>query len=156
MKYRLQQLKYPTLNWWKLEPFDYFLQQVAKEIVKKITNLRAFKDSNCTFGARVRRNSWCQELLHSRTAGAERVKRWPKGMSRLWLFSPSHLYSRSISRDEQQHSSKMASLMYKDYLPFELFFPSHTPSTVSLPCLRSYTFLDLYSLIRVDRFYNRC
>ena len=37
--------------------------------------VQAFKDSDCTFGARVfKKHSWHQELLHSATAGAERVK----------------------------------------------------------------------------------
>lgn len=34
-----------------------------------------FKDSDGTFGAVVRKNSWDQELLHSKIAGAERVTR---------------------------------------------------------------------------------
>ena len=41
----------------------------------EITMFRAFKDGDGTFGAIVRKNNWRQELLHSRTAGAERVKR---------------------------------------------------------------------------------
>jgi len=36
--------------------------------------VQAFKYSDCTFGARVKKHSWHQELLHSATAGAERVK----------------------------------------------------------------------------------
>ena len=48
----------------------------CKRIGSKIRKLRTFKDSNCnTYGASQKNNnSWSQELLHSRTAVAERVK----------------------------------------------------------------------------------
>ena len=38
----------------------------------EIRKLQAFIDSDCTFGAS-QKNSWHRELLHSRTAGVERV-----------------------------------------------------------------------------------
>ena len=44
---------------------------------KLIRNLRAFKDCDCIRLVPVRKNSWRQELLHSRTAGAERVNVLP-------------------------------------------------------------------------------
>ena len=66
-----------TLNWRKFEPLYYILQDNSKESVKKKKKkkkLPAFKGNYaCTFAARVRKSSWRQELLHSRTAGAERA-----------------------------------------------------------------------------------
>ena len=52
--------------------------------------IRAFKDSDCTFGARVKqktKNSWHQELLHSITAGAERVKVNPTNLKAFAIFT---------------------------------------------------------------------
>ena len=54
-----------TLNWWKLEPFDFILQ---KKMQKKKNWFRN-KEAVCLVP-----ESEKQELLHSRTAGAEWVK----------------------------------------------------------------------------------
>ena len=55
--------------------FTLFLGK-SERIGYKIRKVRTFKDSDCTFGTRVRKNSCRQEMLYSRTAGVERVKVW--------------------------------------------------------------------------------
>ena len=46
-----------TLKWSKLEPFYFILQEHCESIGSEITKLRAFRDSDCTFGARVRKTA---------------------------------------------------------------------------------------------------
>ena len=57
------------LNCWKLQPFYFLLQKIGSEIRK----LWASNDTDYMFGAS-QKNSWGQDLLLSRSAGAERVK----------------------------------------------------------------------------------
>ena len=46
----------------------------CKTIGSEIRKLRAFRDSDWYVWCQSQENSWHQELLHSRTAGVERVK----------------------------------------------------------------------------------
>ena len=55
--------------------FTLFLGK-SERIGEKVRKVRTFKDCDCTFGTRVRKNSCRQEMLYSRTAGVERVKVW--------------------------------------------------------------------------------
>ena len=59
---------------WKLEPFYLFIsEKYCNTIGAKIRKLTALKDSDYIW-FQSQKNSWRQELLHSRIIGAERVK----------------------------------------------------------------------------------
>ena len=59
---------------WKPEPFYVFLsEKYCNTIGAKIRKLRALKDNDYIW-FQSQKNSWRQELLHSRIIGAERVK----------------------------------------------------------------------------------
>ena len=59
---------------WKSEPFYLFLsEKYCNTIGAKIRKLRALKDSDYIW-FQSKKNSWRQELLHSRIIGAERLK----------------------------------------------------------------------------------
>ena len=61
----------------------------CKRVGSKIRKLQAFKDSDCV-RCQIGKNSWRQELLHYRTAGAERLKR--VNLWQLWIISRGDLH----------------------------------------------------------------